>query len=564
MAKRKQAEATPEVAETPSKRRRKTTQNPILNGTNEAEDEPMPKENGTPNKKETPSRGKRRSVAEALLDEEDNEEGSPTPKANGRTLFSAPQKSKNTNITPSKSTKAKADRSAKRKSARALTDAAEQAGDEEDWDGQAALAQDILAEEDEPLEDEAVAVGEEGEEGDATTPSKTPGKRGRPKGAKNKRSPTPEGDIPPEERYFFQNRAGPPQVSSNKFTTVKLLGHEEYFEQIQSYKDHHEPDIAQLMKLHTRSFPQWKFELAEGFGLCLYGYGSKRQLVTKFAEWLHKTSSPQSPPRIVIVNGYTPKLNIRGIINTIASAIVDNEDEQPPRLVGPPHEMLDTLLPQIHTPITLMINSIDAGPLRKSAVQSVLARLADHSMIQLVATADTPTFPTLWNSSLLDQFKFVYHDCTTFAPYTAEINVVDEVHELLGRKRLRAGGKEGIGFVLKSLPENARNLYRLLLSEILCILTDGIDGLVVGDDEDDVHQAQKGAGADEVGVEYRALYQKASTDFICSSSMNFQFLLKEFHDHQLITSRRDATGTEMLSVPLGKEEMEAVLEELSL
>lgn len=578
MPKRKQPEATSEVAETPSKRRRKTTETTLTNGTHNVEAESILVLNGTPTNNDTPSRKKRKSAVEALLDEEDNEGGSPTPKANGRTLFSTPQKSKKTIVTLSKSTKAKADRSAKRKSARALADAADQDADGNDWDGEAALAEEILEDEDEPLVDEPAE-----EEGDATTPSKTPGKRGRPKGAKNKRSPTPEGDIPPEERYFFQNRSGPPQISSNKFTSVKLLTHDEYFDQIQSYRDHHAPDMAQLMKLHTRSFPQWKFELSEGFGLCLYGYGSKRQLVTKFAEWLHKTSTPQPPPpRIVIVNGYTPKLSIRGIINTVASAIVGggggDEEEQPPppRLTGQPHEMLDTLLPQIKSPVTLMINSIDSHSLRKSAVQSVLARLAEHPMIQLVATADTPTFPTLWNSTLLDQFKFVYHDCTTFAPYTAEINVVDDVHELLGRKRLRAGGKEGIGFVLKSLPENARNLYRLLLSEILSILTDGIDGIAAIDDEDDAqHQGQKsatrdgtgtgaGAGADEVGVEYRALYQKASTDFICSSSMNFQFLLKEFHDHQLITSRRDATGTEMLSVPLGKEEMEGVLEELSV
>jgi len=145
--------------------------------------------------------------------------------------------------------------------------------------------------------------------------------------------------------------------------------------------------------------------------------------------------------------------------------------------------------------------------------------------------------------------------------------------------------------VLRSLPENARNLYRLLLSEILTILVDGIDGdgattTATGfDDEDDNDNEaaaeteagprristagraaiQKGesAGAEEVGVEYRTLYEKASTDFICSSSMNFQFLLKEFHDHQLITSRRDATGTQLLGVPLGREEMEAVLEDLS-
>jgi origin recognition complex subunit 2 len=58
------------------------------------------------------------------------------------------------------------------------------------------------------------------------------------------------------------------------------------------------------------------------------------------------------------------------------------------------------------------------------------------------------------------------------------------------------------------------------------------------------------------------LYQKAAEDFVCSSDMNFRFLLKEFHDHQMITSRRDASGTELLCVPLGKEEMQAVLEDL--
>jgi origin recognition complex subunit 2 len=46
--------------------------------------------------------------------------------------------------------------------------------------------------------------------------------------------------------------------------------------------------------------------------------------------------------------------------------------------------------------------------------------------------------------------------------------------------------------------------------------------------------------------------------------MNFRFLLKEFHDHQMITSSRDASGTEVLGVPLAREEMEGVLEDLVL
>lgn len=35
-----------------------------------------------------------------------------------------------------------------------------------------------------------------------------------------------------------------------------------------------------------------------------------------------------------------------------------------------------------------------------------------------------------------------------------------------------------------------------------------------------------------------------------------------FHDHQIITSRKDVLGTELLSVPFQKEELEAILEDL--
>jgi origin recognition complex subunit 2 len=44
--------------------------------------------------------------------------------------------------------------------------------------------------------------------------------------------------------------------------------------------------------------------------------------------------------------------------------------------------------------------------------------------------------------------------------------------------------------------------------------------------------------------------------------MMFRTLLKEFHDHQMITSRMDASGAEILGAPLSREEMEGVLEGL--
>lgn len=35
-----------------------------------------------------------------------------------------------------------------------------------------------------------------------------------------------------------------------------------------------------------------------------------------------------------------------------------------------------------------------------------------------------------------------------------------------------------------------------------------------------------------------------------------------FHDHQMIQSRKDVLGTEMLSVPFRKEELETILEDI--
>jgi origin recognition complex subunit 2 len=48
------------------------------------------------------------------------------------------------------------------------------------------------------------------------------------------------------------------------------------------------------------------------------------------------------------------------------------------------------------------------------------------------------------------------------------------------RRGHRINGRDGVGFVLKSLPENARSLYRILLIELLS----AAGGLAGSDDED--------------------------------------------------------------------------------
>ncbi|OGM39802.1 origin recognition complex subunit 2 [Aspergillus bombycis] len=550
--KRKQTDSGDERPVSTPKRQRTTAFNGSANGYENGETpvgaSPSKRIKSTPQK---PSTATPAALKESGLK-------TPTQKSKAKALFSTPTKSAAIS-TPSRVRNA--DRSAKKKSARLLLEH----DDEEDWDGADRLAEEILQDENDATAAENVnGVVETVEaEDEANKTAQTPKRRaGRPKGAKNKRSPTPEGELPAHERYFFQNRAGPPRTSNNTLNKVSLLTHEEYFEKMAQYTDPCREEKAFLLDVHHRSFPQWNFEFEQGYNICLYGYGSKRPLLQNFAEWLYQKNS-SAPPSIVVVNGHTPNISIRSIFATIVTAVLGADI--PSKLGSQPIEVLELLQSVLKSrssqrPITVLINSINAPPLRRAANQALLARLAATPKIHLLVTADTPNYLLMWDISLRDQFNFVFHDCTTFAPFDTEFDVVEEVHNLLGRKGRRAGGKEGVEFVLKSLPENARNLYRLLLTEIISMFDEGHNS----DDEMDGGAGRDGDGKDDVGIEFRSLYQKATEEFIASSEMMFRTLLKEFHDHQMITSRLDPSGMEILGVPLPRDEMEGVLEDLVL
>ena len=552
---------------------------------------------------ETPS--KRKSILRGTPVRANGTREAPTPTPLKKVLFSTPKKNNSAEDdgydTP---TAARNDRSARRKSANALRGPAADNSDVEEDVTDARIAAEILDSEDEEGDDSAEeTIGVSHAPKAPDTPSKTGKPRGRPRGKRRDRTPTPPPDLPPHETYFFQNRAGGNKTSTNALPSHILLDHDDYRTHIQAFQDPHEADIRRLKQLHQRGFDQWTFELEQGFNLCLYGYGSKRDLAMSFAE--HVYQHADKPPKILVVNGYTPGLTIRDVLTTVASQMLPKTIKLPAQ----PTAMLDLIFeglserPSIH--LTLIIHSIDHHNLRKS--QALLARLASNPSISILATCDTPNFALLWDISLTRQFRFLYHDATTFQPYAAELDVVEDVNFLLGRSGRRLGGKDGVGYVLKSLPENARNLFRILVAEQLALADvegghnendtaggatpaysdiDSDDVLGASDEEAAMQQQAsptrrvRGKGrpakarktrappkpiASAVvveGVEYRTLYHKAVEEFVCSSEVNFRTLLKEFHDHQMVESRKDAMGTERLSVPFRREELESMLEEL--
>lgn len=481
-------------------------------------------------------------------------------KTPAKSIFATPVKNHETeSATPKRQA---ADRSARKKSARALIENVFDDGDDDDEeDDDEVLVREIYEDSDaEDLGDQAdiLTDGLNDDTSGNITPSKT--RKSRPKGTK---SPTPPRDLPPHELYFAHNKPGRPKTSDNTLGSVSLLTHDEYFNLLHQHKDRHADDVEYLENLHAESFPQWAFELSQGYSICLYGFGSKRALLQKLAKYLHTNHRGKPARQIVIVNGYAHTTTMREVLTCIGSAI-DPSQKIPTSTPAATVQIISSQLSNTNLGLTILINSIDAAPLRKPGTQAILSQLAAHPQINLVCSADTPDFPLLWDIGVRSAFNFVFHDCTTFAPFTVELDVIDEVHELLGRKARRVNGREGVAFVLKSLPENAKNLFQLLVGEVL------------------IAMEEEGNLVDEAaGVEYRMVYNKAVEEFICSSEMAFRTLLKEwvafftlvricswlltgyrFHDHQMITSRKDALGTELLSVPFQKDELEAILEDL--
>lgn len=506
-----------------------------------------------------------------------------TPKSARKLVFETPTKSAkrdSPNGTPT--IVRNADRSARRKSNRRILERTLN-GDESDEDAldeEEDLAEHILGEDTEDAEQ-----AEEGVVQDEIPVPETPSKRGRgrPKGSgkvgrpRKQRSPTPPTELPPHEEYFWQNRPGGTKTSNNTLSAQSLLNHDEYFSAMQTYEDRHQSEREFLLELHGRAYDQWIFELEEGFNICLYGYGSKRIITERFTARLYQSLLDAAPykgtkksPKIVVINGYTAGTTVKDLLLTLASAVIPAG----PKLPNQPALLLDFIIEHLTSnppphPVPVILNSIDSPYLRKSSVPSMLARLAAHPSINLVCTADTPNFPLLWDVGMKTQYKFLFHDATTFAPYDAEIDAVETVNELLGRSGRRVGGRDGVGFVLRSLPEQARELFRILVMEQLAL------SLMEGGDmekEDEVTATPRSKKVAQVknvlpestqGVEYRVLYHKAVEAFVCTSEVSFRTLLKEFHDHQMIESKKDGMGTERLWVPFRQEELEGLAEDLA-
>nr|SVE79672.1 EOG090X0AVI [Daphnia magna] len=291
---------------------------------------------------------------------------------------------------------------------------------------------------------------------------------------------------------------------------------------MENFDDCHSKEKILLMKEYQQQFLQWIFLLREGFNILVYGLGSKRYLLDEFRTRFLDGKN------LIVVNGYFPGLTIKEIFNSITDGILEHSGtffstvEQ--------LEFIEQEFNNTKIEAYLIIHNMDGPSLQFSREQEVLCRLAAAPGLHVVASTDHINTPLLWDQRKLSQSKFVYFDCTTFAPYSEEISYENS---LLVQQSTTLG-LASLVHVFASLTFNAKAIFILIAQRQL-----------ENNNETNYH-----------GFPFHELYSECRDRMLVNSDLTLRAQLTEFKDHKLLRIRRTPDGTEVLHIPLEKNQLE--------
>jgi origin recognition complex subunit 2 len=305
---------------------------------------------------------------------------------------------------------------------------------------------------------------------------------------------------------------------------------------------------AQAARLRAR-FGEWWLQLRAGFSILLYGFGSKRDLLSRFArEWA-------ADGACLAVDGLTPGLTAKGVLAWAAALA---RRVPPAGLRGKdPEELLRMVDAEgaAGRRLYLIVHNLDGPGLRDAAGQRLLARLAALPAVHLAASVDHVNAPLLWDLQTRDRFAWAWHHAPTFAPYAREVATA-AVPSLLAPRGAGGGAtRASAAVVLLSLSATARDVFRVMAE---AQLGDGGDVGGGGSAGPGAAAAAAAAGA----LSFQRLFAACRERFLVSNEAALKGFLSEFTDHGIMRARRPAGGgADVLVVPLPVGELRALLEE---
>jgi origin recognition complex subunit 2 len=420
---------------------------------------------------------------------------------------------------------------------------------------------------------------------------------------------------------YFLHASRPSRTSSNVFShLVQPLSADEYtaslsrsFYQLPfpatttsalSISDASDSDAPRPTGLEEAAYchhlPRHLLELAEGFNLIFYGFGSKRHALNDLARACaasrHGHGHPP-PAHVLVLNGFLPSFSARDIIAALArlpgapqgvQGVAQFLSDPPAKFPSPSPsgQKQSGWRQQRRRRLVLVIHNMDAPALRASKTRTLLGALASLEGVQIAGSVDHINAPLLWTSTELLAGRWLWHDLTTLAGYDAELAGADPA-SLRGVPALRAGGgaagaADGVGVgapgtgtgaggrmtetaarhVLAAVTQRARKLFVLMGRRQLDALADAGSNSSSGGAG--VVDPTTPAEAGEVAIGYDMLFNLARDHFVATNDTALRALLGEFKDHGLVvTVGTGVMGSgETLWIPLRKERLTKLLDGL--
>ncbi|CAM6124302.1 unnamed protein product [Calypogeia fissa] len=304
----------------------------------------------------------------------------------------------------------------------------------------------------------------------------------------------------------------------------------------------HKEEQAALLASYEEHYSHWHFQLKCGFGLLLYGFGSKKALLEDFA------SSELSDGPAVVVNGYLPTVKVKHVVFTIANALWESiaagkggSAKRKKINAGQPsssqsvEDLLAFLQDQSETEfVYVLVHNIDGPGVREDDIQRTLAVVAACPCVRFVASVDNVNAPLLWDKQMANaKFNWWWHHTPTYSHYSVEGTYLPILLTTSGSLE----SARSAALVLKSLTPNAQSVFKTLAEYQL-------------------------AHPDESGLPLHQLFTSCRDQFLVSSELTLRAHLTEFKDHELVRWRRGSDGQDCLHIPLTVDALTKLLQDV--
>uniref|UniRef100_T1ISR5 Origin recognition complex subunit 2 n=1 Tax=Strigamia maritima TaxID=126957 RepID=T1ISR5_STRMM len=349
-----------------------------------------------------------------------------------------------------------------------------------------------------------------------------------------------DADVKQMSENYFRAHLKKPVTSDNTLTRLDTsrLDYESLQKALKTVIPTHIAYVEALFNQNTKDFQKWRFQLREGFNLLFYGLGSKRRLLLDFKEKM------LAEENVLVINGFFSNITVKNILTSIIEDIYTGHSSNNPQ------EMINTIKSLVsretnkqafymyafyflffleHDNLYIIIHNIDGSQLRSAKMQSIICKLAEIEKISILASIDHINAPLIWDQNKLSQLNWIWHDVTTFIPYTDETTFE---HNLLIQPSENIV-LSSLTFVFNSLNPKAKRIFLMLAN----------------------YQLDSKDNPSYIGMAYQDCYRKCRESFLVNSDLTLKTQLTEFKDHKIIKFKKGPDSVEYLFIPLEHNEL---------